>query len=360
MRPIYFNGKFYGGNLNGVHRVADRMIRACDDLLSAIDKKERPVAKLLADGRSTWLPELRSIEIEQVPKTSQIWEQLLLPCRAKDGILVNLANLSPIMHRRKITMIHDAQFMFADCGYPAMQRWGYRTLVPRMAKSSELTVCVSDYSRRMLSLYGIADFESTMVIPNGVDHILQVEPSAEICTRLQLKPERFVVMFSSSKPYKNNGVVLEAFARSNQDRLKLVMVGSSREELEAAGLRPNSQTIFAGRLDDRELRGLLNNALALAFPSRTEGFGLPPLEAMLCGCPAVVSPAGAIPEACGDAALYASTDSPEEWLDAFQLLDRDWELRALKAGQGRDRAEKFTWARAGSQLMTKILEYSRR
>lgn len=350
-RPVYFNGKFYGGGLNGVHRVADRLIRECDARLSERGADERPEAVLLAPQTSTWLPDLHAIRIEKVAKTGQLWEQLFLPRRATDGVLVNLANLAPVMHRRKLTVIHDAQFLFADCGYPLRQRLGYRFLAPRIARTSETVVTVSEYSRRMLHHFGVADPEQVEVIPNGADHILEVEADLALCRKLGLKTGAYVVMFGSHKPYKNNKVVFDAFAGEQVGTVKLVVVGPSRLELERAGLAPPSGTIFAGRVDDASLRGLLAGALAIAFPSRTEGFGLPPLEAMLCGCPVIASPAGAIPEACGDAAVYAGVDDPRAWQLAMLEMRGNEALRRGRIEAGYRRAAPFTWQSSGARLL---------
>ncbi len=91
-RPIYFNGKFYSRELNGVHRVADRLIRECDARLSERPPYQRPQAVLFAPADSAWLPELRAIRIERVGRGGQLWEQVMLARRASDGILVNLAS----------------------------------------------------------------------------------------------------------------------------------------------------------------------------------------------------------------------------------------------------------------------------
>lgn len=348
--PIYFNGKFYSGGLNGVHRVADRLIRECDALLSKRSAADRPEAVLLAPAASDWVPELAAVRIERIPAAGQVWEQLHLPRRAGDGILVNLANLAPVRHRRKLTMIHDAQFLFDDCGYPWRQRVGYRALAPRIARSSAHVVTVSDFSRRMLGLFGVAEPGRTKVIANGADHILDTASDPGLREALGLGARSYVVMFGSPKPYKNNAVVFDAFAEGIEG-VTLVVVGPGQDEIVAAGMEVPAGTVFAGRPDDAAFRGLLECATALAFPSRTEGFGLPPLEAMLCGCPVIASPAGAIPEVCGDAVLYAGVDDPAAWRTAILRLQSDVELRRRKIAEGRDRAKPYTWQAAGDRLM---------
>lgn len=358
-RPIYFNGKFYTGGLNGVHRVADRLIRECDRLLAAMPADMRPPAYLLTSARAGWVPDLEAIQRRDFPRTGQAWEQLVLPLKARDGVLVNLANLAPVLHPRKITMVHDAQFLFRDCGYPARQRLGYRWLAPLLGRSSRAMLTVSEFSRRMLDSFGIAPAERVQVIANGADHILGAPESHGLRVMLGLEPQRYAVIFGSAKGYKNVAVAFDAFADGALAPLRLVVIGPDRAELEAAGLHPPADAVFAGRIDDADLRGLLAGALAILFPSRTEGFGLPPLEAMLCGCPVVASPAGAIPEACGSAALYAGTDRPDEWREAIIALRDDPALRQRKITEGRARAARFTWADAGARLMTIIDEIAR-
>jgi glycosyltransferase involved in cell wall biosynthesis len=109
-------------------------------------------------------------------------------------------------------------------------------------------------------------------------------------------------------------------------------------------------TVLAGRVTDAELRALLEGALAYACPSTTEGFGLPPLEAMFVGCPTVVAPCGALPEVCGEAALYAAPDDPVAWAQAFLELDADAGARVQRSLRARAQSANFRWARAATQL----------
>ncbi|MFT4055013.1 MAG: glycosyltransferase family 1 protein [Novosphingobium sp.] len=360
MLPVYINGKFYSGGLNGVHRVADRLVREIDAQLGIPDA---PQVTLLLPARhhDSWKPILRNIavrELDEVP--SQSWEQRRLPRLAEDGLLVNLANLGPLRHRLKVTLIHDAQFLFPDSSYPLRQRLGYRMLAPLIARSSTTVLTVSDYSRRMLDIMGVSSTNRTQVLYNGADHILENEPdNAELSTH-GLVARGYVLMFGSFKAYKNNAVVFSAYARKALAGARLVVVGTSRDTLAGAGLTAPDDAIFVGPCDDAALRALYTGARCLLCPSRTEGFGLPPLEAMLCGTPVVVSPAGALPEVCRDAALYADVDDPESWASAITALDPAGPLFAQKVEAGLDRARRFTWARAGTQLLKTIRALSDR
>jgi glycosyltransferase involved in cell wall biosynthesis len=92
------------------------------------------------------------------------------------------------------------------------------------------------------------------------------------------------------------------------------------------------------------------NAGTLAFPSLTEGFGLPPLEAMALGCPVVAAPFGALPEVCGEAALFADPFSPDAWrLNILKALDNE-AVRHYLISAGRRQADGFTWKQAALNL----------
>lgn len=350
--PLIFNGKFYSGRLNGVHRVADRLIRQVDHILSTQSAAERPAARIYLPTQRTWSPELRTIQIVEDPHAnSQRWEQMTLPLLAADGVLINLCNLAPLLHRRKLLLVHDAQFLFSDSSYPTGQRLGYKYLIPLMARRAQRILTVSDYSKRILDVSHVSASARTAVLYNGADHMLDAVSRPETLTEFALEPHRFVVIFGSPKEYKNVEVVFRAFRDPRLAGQTLVVVGEGEATLRAAGLDPSPGALFVGPIDDGRLRALYEQATCLAFPSKTEGFGLPPLEGMLLGCPAVVAPAGAIPEVCHDAAMYAAVDDPAEWADAITMIANDPELRAAKIAAGRARAAQFTWARAGQRLL---------
>jgi len=165
-----------------------------------------------------------------------------------------------------------------------------------------------------------------------------------------------VVSLANTQAHKNIAMLLRAFADPALHDVTLVLFGThGADQFRSAGHDVPANVRFAGRIDDAQLAALFAAARCMAFPSCTEGFGLPPLEAMRSGCPAIVAPAGALPEVCGSAALYADPHRPDLWVDAITRLGHDTPLRARMIADGHTQAARFTWRQAAERLIEELL-----
>lgn len=354
-RRLAVNGKYLGSGFTGVHRVANELVRQ-------LANRSCELNSLFPGGSCFVVPGNVRREKQDLLAVQQggafrgqLWEQLDLPRLTKGDLLLNLCNLAPMASTAAITMVHDAQVFITPRSYSRGFAGWYRRVLPIVGHRHARILTVSRFAASQLVRFGIAPPDRISVIPNGVDHILAQEAQHELRYRHQLIKRKFVVALSTVQLHKNIGVLLKAFSDPALCGLRLVLVGTddrSRFLAEGHSVPPN--VCFAGKILDGELRALLEFALCVAVPSTTEGFGLPALEGMLLGCPAVVAPCGALPEIAGDAALFAAPDRPDDWVAAFCKLASDVDVWDRYSIAGRKRAAMFTWRRAGDSLMEVI------
>ena len=357
MKPIVFNGKFLTVAPTGVHRVAEELIHAFERLM--VDRQNDdtfPEVTVVAPTTAERKPSFSLIRVIKQGFASGLpkefpWEQFNLPWIARHALLINLCNMGPVFHFDSLTMIHDAQVYLTPASYSLGFRLWYRLVQPLLGRTNRGILTVSEYSKEQLVRHGIARAEKITVIYNGCDHVLAHAPSHGFVAASGLDQGRYVVALSSTQSHKNIRVLLKAFSDERLSHLTLVLFGASdRSAFESLGFQVPPNVRFVGRIDDPELAALMIHALAFACPSTTEGFGLPPLEAMILGCPAIIAPCGALPEVCGDAALQADPHDAAQWVEKIVSLADNPELSARLRERGRKQAALFTWENAARKL----------
>ncbi len=354
MQPLLFNGKFLSAAPTGVHRVAEELIRATDARLAALPPQHRPAATVLLPRDATRTLPLQVIRPRVIgTHTWQIWEQIDLPRHAGPGLLVNLCNLGPVARRDAVTMIHDAQVWDAPASYSPQFRTWYRALLPQIGHRHRAVLTVSDHARQRLIHHRVAPATAISVIHNGVDHVHHVAPDRGAARAFGLVPGRYVLALATAQVHKNISVLIRAFRTPSLDGLTLALVGGALPPQFRRDVPRN--VVALGRISDAALFGLMADAGAYACPSLTEGFGLPPVEAMAMGAPVIAAPCGALPEVLGNAARWAAPDDPSAWAAAIRALTDDATLRHNAIEAGRDRARRFTWDRAAEALLSIIL-----
>lgn len=363
VRPVILNGKFLTMSSTGVSRVAEELTRAIGDILAnepdiLRGREIRVVAPDETDAaRREGVHALNGIRVHRGGLFSGkfrnlIWEQLSLPFMARKGLLVNLCNSGPIWHSHSISLIHDAQVYLTPQSYGRGFRQWYRFMLPILGRRSARILTVSHYSKAKLVAHGVASADKITVIHNGCDQILRVVPDTDFPQRLGLTTGGYVVALANTQAHKNIQVLLQAFMRPELQDMTLVLFGADdRQDFENKGLKVPDNVVFTGRVSDPELAGLIQGACAMACPSLTEGFGLPPLEAMRLGCPAIIAPCGALPEVCGEAALQADPHMPAQWVAQIRRLKDDPSFLHELSVRGIAQASGFTWDAAARRLL---------
>ncbi|WP_168185597.1 MULTISPECIES: glycosyltransferase family 4 protein [Acidiferrobacter] len=207
-------------------------------------------------------------------------------------------------------------------------------------------------------LHIIAPGVRDIFTPNGDPH----ESVSPLSLPNDSRP--FFLFLATLEPRKNLGRLLAAYAQlpaRMRAEYRLVIAGQIGWKMDdLAGTLQQmvraGEVQLLGHVRDQDLPGLYRRASALVYPSLYEGFGLPPLEAMACGCVTVVATTSAIPEACGDAGLYVDPWDTEGLAAAMIQIVEDTALRATLRERGFQRARLFRWEEAGRQLRTVLVQ----
>jgi glycosyltransferase involved in cell wall biosynthesis len=346
---IAINGKFLGAPLNGVHRTAAQF----SDQLVRRAAGEVPV-RVLAPRDVSLPPEFPRLQVHVEPGWfghGQGWEWFTLPRKTRGSLLVNFCNLGPLAHDNSVVMIHDAQTFLYPKDYDGRQAAAYRRLLPWIGRRARRILTVSSFARDSLAAHGVGTLEKIDVVHNGTDHLLDTRADCGVLERHGLQSGSYVLTIGSTKGYKNLRTVFDAMRPPLPSGHRLVVAGGpDQERYREAGWRAPPGTVFTGFVSDAELRALYSGAAVFVFPSLTEGFGLPPVEAMQCRTPVVAARAGAMPEVCGDNAVLVKADDAGAYRYAIEAIigmpDFADELRA----RGASRARQLTWDAAGARL----------
>jgi glycosyltransferase involved in cell wall biosynthesis len=354
---VFLNGRFASQALTGVQRYAEEMVRALDCELGRVARA--PTAfTLLVPRTAQQLHVFKRIAVRQVGRLrGHAWEQLELPWYARGGLLVSLANTGPLRKGTQIITMHDASAFAVPDTYSLPFRLWYQFLLPALGRAATRVVTDSEFSRSELRRYAGVPDQKLRVIPLSGEHILRAHPDRGILTRLQLRPRSYVLTVGSQSPHKNIQVVLDAMEHLGERRFDIVVAGGRNPKIFGSNrVTAGREVKPAGYVSDGELRALYENAGCFVYPSLYEGFGLPPLEAMMCGCPVIVSRRASLPEVCGDAAVYCDPESPTDVAESIERVMLDSDLQDKLRTLSRYRAQQFSWDASARALLGLIQE----
>ena len=346
------NGKFTAQRITGVQRVAYELTRAVqaagelppDELEIVVPQDAAgPGLLLKSERRCGWLK-------------GNLWEQIALPLATTSQTLISLCNTGPLLKRKQVVMVHDMAVYDVPHAFSKKFRLWYRFKFSVLHRQAQVILTVSAFSKARICYHLGIDESRVMVIHNGADHLDRVVDEPAVLDRLKLAPGSYCVIVGSLDPRKNLQRVLDAVEQLGHLRdIKFVIVGGANPRIfdsrHVAKQPVSDQVIWAGFISDGELKALYGNAACLIFPSLYEGFGLPPLEAMYCGCPVIVSNEASLPEVCGDAAMYCDARSVDDIAAKISLMMSDPELRQRHREMGLRHVQQFRWDRAASKLM---------
>lgn len=316
-------------------------------------------------GRYAKYPNVAEKEIHCPSKL--LWDQIAIPravTKEKLDVLFHTKFTVPFLAKCKTVMtIHGASWFVRPELYPDKLDLAYiKLMMPLYCKKSSLILSNSELTTN--------DFVRILKVPRGKirttrlgtnDSFKPIDDDgqlAKIRNKFDL-PEKYILSVIKYDPRKNFKNLIAAFRLlRKRTSCKIVVTGLGCEKYIEEYSLDKDGTIndiqFLGWVEQEDLPSLYSMAYCLFFPSVYEEFGIPSCEAMACGCPAVVSKTGALPEIVDDAGILVDQFNPEEMAIALENLWNDPETRANYSKKALERAKIFTWKRCASETLDAI------
>ncbi len=353
LKTFFLNGRFLAQSMTGVQRYAHEVI---SEINVQISNKYVDATLCLPAN----VPSFKTNNFARFRKShfasGYLWEQAILPFLVK-GPLLNLCNLAPVLLKKQIVCIHDANVFIAPQSYSRNFRAFYTRILPFIAKRSQIITTVSKFSATQISKHFNISSGKIFVLPNGHEHVLRWNARRSPLFSQVSNFRPYVLLLGSRAAHKNMSLIFDLAERLNEIGLDIRVTGNTSNIFASASTHTYSNQkniIFMGHVNDDDLAVLFSNALCLAFPSLTEGFGIPILEAMALGCPVVSSNAASMPEVCGDAALLAPPEDSELWFKHIRNFYTSNTLRHQCIEKGHEQIKQFSWKKTAAQYLDLI------
>lgn len=314
--------------------------------------------ELPANARSTVIPIREEFFAKQIVMGAL--------CNALSLDLIHFPAFPPPLYclRPFIWTLHDATPWLYPETMDLKGRLYFRWIGGHAARKSRLLVTDSEDAKQKISNALTLPEHKMRVVHLGVDSTFRrLGDSDLLAVRARYRlPERFILVVGTREPRKNLPMLVRAFRRmraANETKLGLVIVGRTgwNSDIVEDDLRNHDeQLVVTGFVPHSDLIALYNLAEVFVLPSLYEGFGLPPLEAMACGCPVIVSNRGSLPEIVGDAAILIDPEIEDSIMEAIRTVESNQFLRDDLAKRGAARVKDFSWRVAAGKTLTLYYE----
>jgi glycosyltransferase involved in cell wall biosynthesis len=286
-------------------------------------------------------------------------EQLILPIKIPecDIFLSPHYNVPifPIRGKKRLVIIHDVYHLAFNSKLTLSQKFYSKLMIYFAVHLSDHIITSSEFSKSEILKYEKVKESKINVVHFGFDFekFSNLASNFEPIKKKYNLPGRYFLFVSNIKPHKNlyNLLLALKISLGKENGIKLVVVGeykklitSDEKSFELMDKNPllKNSTIFTGFVDKEELVLLYKNASALVFPSFYEGFGIPPVEAMACGCPVISSNSASLPEVCGNASLYVNPDDINDIAEKMDRVISDITLRDKLVNKGKENIKRFS------------------
>lgn len=356
-----FDGKFQGSrsHLIGLYR---ELVSLCPDFefVLFLDHVEE-LMSLPGFAR----PNVQCVRMRSAnPLVRLAWQLPQLARRHRLDVL-HTQYIVPLWPRcRTVVTIHDVLFEPYPEFFTPFFVWRSRWLFRRSAQVADAVMTVSEYSRQEIASRYRVPIDRIGLLLNAVDPEVfhpATDEGGAILRRLHLQSQRYLLTVGRIEPRKDHVTLLKAYAQLGEGAPPLVIVGqrdfgSDAFDQALRALPAGCDVRVLSDVGDTDLPVLMQHALALAYPSRAEGFGMPPLEAMACGVPVVTTNSTALPEVVGDAGLLFRPGDVAGLAHQLLCLIEQPLLREELSQRALARSRSFSWVRAAQELRQSFVQ----
>lgn len=360
MKDIYINGRFLTQSVTGVQRVATEILTQLDKEMENGNVSGLNIT-IIAPKSIVVEPNFKHIKLKKIGiLKGQIWEQIELPLYSFGKLLINFCNTAPVYKRKQIVYIHDTAILDAPEGFSKEFIRLYKFIFKNVTKRALHIMTVSDFSKKRIIKYYPKAKNKITTTYLGTEHLKKINVEGNsVLEKNDLKKGEYLLAVSSANPNKNFRVIAEMLNNNNQIKRDVVIVGALSSKVFKQESLDNENIKRLGYVSDEELTALYKDAGVFIFPSRYEGFGLPPLEAMIHSTPVIAANSASIPEILQDKVIYFDSNDSNELFEKINKLLADKDLRLDLAEKGRVHAENYSWRNTANDLYLKIQKHSR-
>jgi glycosyltransferase involved in cell wall biosynthesis len=309
------------------------------------------------------LPRLKKVIITE--NITQIWDQVLLPlniAREKIDVFLTPYFKAPVfLPSKMVLIINDLIPLFFPVEHRLLRRSYFRFMSAATARRATRIMTISEHSRGDIVKFLGLPADKIMVIHLGVEEkSISADIREEEIRRKYSLPQKFILYVGNLSPHKNVESLIRSYASlpvGLRENYKLVLAALKSDKYfqyidkVIREMELTQDVFFTGFIERKDLPSVYSISSLFAFPSLYEGFGLPPLEAMACGCPVVSSNTSSMPEVLGDAALFFNPNHVEEISQAIKHMLEDENLRNKFRQKGLKRAKLFTIEKMTSRML---------
>lgn len=271
-----------------------------------------------------------------------LWQQFVLPRLEGDVLWGPHGTLPMAGSTPAVSSLHDFTSITMPSRHELSTIFSFNTFISRSLERARRIAAVSQAIAGEAMRWFAVPHEKIEIVPNGVDEFFSPSEDGE---------DDYILFVGTLEPRKGVRDLVAVWESLPLPRPRLVLCG---DEGWRTRVREQEGITVTGFVDKARLRDLYRRAMIFAYPSRYEGFGIPPLEAMACGAPVLATRVGAIPDFAEGAATLVAPGDPEALRDALVQLIGDRNLRRELREKGPERAKRFRWERSAG-LMTELL-----